>query len=308
VRLGGKVGNTVKNGIIAYTVSATRGGLFHVSDFRLPLANASWTTEPFIRAGYPGATAFSEAGFDEILIENIFVDGNNVANFRLIDLRCHSGDYVKKITIRNVTGVNLPAGTDQLAIWLNAAATNVVLNIENVSLTDSARARPAISRSINAANIIGGQIRNVNAVFTASSRPAKCNPLYVKATIDLTALARWGDERGATADRNGRRCWRPGFGDPAQPQGVRRDRLCERLQSGRLPGHELHGRCAVECRNLRCLCRETRCRVSPEERIAAEAAREEAEQSLAAHFAELDALVAAEPNKPLAQILAEQNQ
>jgi hypothetical protein len=48
--------------------------------------------------------------------------------------------------------------------------------------------------------------------------------------------------------------------------------------------------------------------VSPEERIAAEAAREEAEQSLAAHFAELDALVAAEPNKPLAQILAEQNQ
>lgn len=258
-----RIGPNTRQGIIAFTCSETRGGTFRVRGLTLPEAHASFTTEPVIRCGNTsGFTA--EAGFENIIIENVFVDGASGAvvtgsiagttltvtavtsgtvlpgqtltgtgvtggttitangtglggvgtytvsasqtvasttitgtgtatSLKLIDLRCGSGDYVKNIILRNIIGVNLTA-TTQLEIVLNASATNVRLTMDNVSLT-KADGTPCNVAITNADRIVGGSIRNVRATFTANSRPALCNPLYYRASIDLSSLA-----DGATAN------------------------------------------------------------------------------------------------------------
>lgn len=117
----------------------------------------------------------------------------SAASLKLIDLRCQEGDYVKNIILRRIVGVNLTAAT-QIEIVLNASATNVRLTLEDVSLTDASGSPLAIAIT-NADRIVGGSVKNVRATFSANSRPALCNPLYYRASIDLSALA-----DGATAN------------------------------------------------------------------------------------------------------------
>jgi hypothetical protein len=181
------VGANVKQGIVAYTCPATRGGTFHIKKITVNTANSAWTTEPLIRLGYPGATGLSECGFETVIIENVTVDGNLAANLKLLDIRAHTADLLKTIILRNITGTNLVA-TEQIGIYLKSTATNVRLFMDNVTLLDASGNLLNINID-QASKIVGGNISNLRGTFTAGSRPAACNPYYSQATIDLSAVA-----------------------------------------------------------------------------------------------------------------------
>ena len=256
-----RVGPDVRNGIVAYTRPQTRGGILHVDGITLPAARPNWSGEALVKAGYATGQPFSEAGFETIIVENIFADGTggavvtgsiaadvltvtavtsgillpgqtisgtgvtggttivsdltltgqggvgtyrvsvsqtvasttitgvgNATGLKLIDLKCQEGDFVKNIVLRDIIGVNLTAAA-QLTIDLNAAATNVRLYMDNVSLTD-ASGNPLNVVITNADRIVGGFIGpNCRVNFTAGSRPALCTPLQYTAIVDPASMA-----------------------------------------------------------------------------------------------------------------------
>lgn len=171
-------------GMFFGTDSSTRGGTLKVNNatFRPGLSAASQS------AVVVGVPSTQEAAFATVIIRGLHVDAAGDTHAEVLRCDFTAVDELVELTLENITGVNLAVGTPVLITFYPSTSQKLVLNMKNVSLTDTNGA-PALVSITNPSSVVGGQITNCNLKFSTGSRPAACVPYHAALTATPGAIS-----------------------------------------------------------------------------------------------------------------------